>query len=263
MPKRIDTFMLWDDLDLLELRLNILDPVMDLFVIAEGSTDHSGVKKPLHYEDNRERFAPWRDKIRYVTVFDMPGDGFTKWQREFHQRNAIMRGLDKCRTNDLVFLSDLDEIPDPEMVRLNKYGGYHQVYSLYYANMICTTENWTGTAAMYYFQCQQLGMQAVRENRHTLQRVSPGGWHFAYMTPPEKIHQKIRTFAHEEWDKPEVHAQLEQRMKGNRDLFGMHSKPLERIDIQTGYFPEFLKKNCGPEQQYAKYNCAGSTGPTG
>jgi hypothetical protein len=261
--KRIDTFMLWDDLDLLELRFNILDPVMDLFVIAEATVDHSGVKKPLHYADNRERFIAWKDKIRHVIVDDMPGDGATKWQREFHQRNAIIRGLDKCRANDLVFLSDTDEIPDPAAVTRNCHGGYHQVYSLYYANMICTTENWTGTAAMYYSQCQQLGMQAVRENRHTLQRTSPGGWHFAYMTTPEKMHEKIRTFAHTEWDKPEIHAQLEQRINSHRDLFGMHSKPLQRVDIQTGYFPEYLKRNCGLWQKYAKYNCAGSTGQTG
>jgi len=248
--KRIDTFMLWDDLDLLELRLNILDPVMDLFVIAEGTTDHSGVKKPLSYADNQERFAPWKDKIRYVIVDDMPGEGSTKWHREFHQRNAIMRGLDKCRASDLVFLSDLDEIPDPEVVARNCYGGYHQVYSMYYANAIRLEENWTGTVAMWYFQCQQLGMQAARENRYTLQRTSPGGWHFAYLTPPEKIHQKIRTFAHTEWDKPEIHAALESRVAGLQDLFGVHKSPLKVIDVQIGYFPQYLKDN---QQKYSNY----------
>jgi hypothetical protein len=260
--KRIDTFMLWDDLDLLELRLNILDPVMDLFVITEASADHSGVKKNLFYEDNRERFAPWRDKIRYVTVFDMPGAGATKWEREFHQRNAIMRGLGKCRANDLVFLSDLDEIPDPEVVRLNRYGGYHQVYSMYYANTIRLEENWTGTVAMYYFQCQQLGMQHVRENRYTLKRTSPGGWHFAYMTSTEKMHEKIKTFAHTEWDKPEVHAALEGRVSGLQDLFGAHKTPLKIEDVQAGYFPKHFKDNCGIGQKYEKYNylCQASGG---
>jgi hypothetical protein len=241
--KRVDTSMLWDDLNMLELRLNILDPVMDLFVIIEATVDHSGAKKPLSYADNQERFAPWKDKIRYVVVNDMPGDGATKWQREFHQRNAIMRGLDKCKANDLVFLSDLDEIPDPEVVRLNRYGGYHQVYSMYYANAIRLEENWTGTVSMYYFQCQQMGMQAVRENRYTLQRTSPGGWHFAYMTSPEKMHQKIRTFAHTEWDKPEIHAALEGRVSGLQDLFGVHKSPLKVVDVQTGYFPQYLKDN--------------------
>lgn len=248
--KRIDTSMLWNDLNMLELRLSILDPVMDLFVINEATLDHSGNKKPLFLADNKERFAPWKDKIRYVVVDDMPGPGASKWQREFHQRNAIMRGLDRCKANDLVFLSDMDEIPDPDVVARNCYGGYHQVYSMYYANAIRLEENWTGTVAMWYFQCQQLGMQRVRENRYTLQRTSPAGWHFAYMTSTEMMHEKIRTFAHTEWDKPEIHAALEGRVDGLQDLFGMHKSSLRVIDIQTGYFPKYFKDN---QQKYATY----------
>jgi len=135
-------------------------------------------------------------------------------------------------------------------VAVNSYGGYHQVYALYYANAICTTENWTGTAAMYYSQCQQLGMQRVRENRHALPVVPIGGWHFAYMTSPEKIHEKIRTFAHTEWDKPDIHAALETRRNNLQDLFGAHAKPLQVQNIATGYFPKYLKDNLG---KYADY----------
>jgi hypothetical protein len=235
---------------MLEFRLSILDPVMDLFVIAEATRDHSGKQKPLSYADNKERFAAWKDKIRYVVIEDMPVDGATKWQREFHQRNAIMRGLNKCRANDLIFLSDTDEIPDPELVKVNRHGGYHQVYSMYYVNAICTEESWIGTAAMYYFQCQQHGMQSVRENRYNLQVVNPGGWHFAYQTSKEKMHEKIRTFAHTEWDTPEIHGALEGRVAGLRDLFGAHKLPLKVVDVKSGYFPEFLKKNVA---KYAHY----------
>ena len=240
---RVDTSMLWNDLNMLELRLRILDPVMDLFVINEATLDHSGKPKPMFFADNQSRFLAWKDKIRYVMVDDMPGEGASKWEREFHQRNAIMRGLAGCKAGDLVFLSDMDEIPDPDAVARNCYGGYHQVYSMYYANAIRLEENWTGTVSMWYFQCQQMGMQKVRENRYTLPRVSPGGWHFAYMVSTEQMHEKIRTFAHTEWDKPEIHAALEGRVSGLQDLFGVHKQPLKVVDVQTGYFPQYLKDN--------------------
>lgn len=247
---RIDAFLFNNELDMLELRLNILDPVMDRFVIVESTLTFSGKKKPLHFADNKERFAPWKDKITHHIVKDMPNPTSNRWPLEYHQRNAIMIALGKCRTNDLIFMSDVDEVPDPDAVRKNKYGGYRQVYSMYYANTVHLSENWVGTVAQYYFQYQQLGMQQTRNNRYQYQIINPGGWHFAYMMAAEQIHDKIRAFSHSEWDRPDVHALVEQRMSKLDDLFGAHSKPLTVFDVNNGYFPQYLKDN---QERYAQY----------
>lgn len=240
---RIDAFLFNSELDLLELRLRVLDPVMDKFVIVESTVEFSGRPKPLYFGDNQERFAPWKDKIKHVVVDDTPDSGPNRWPREYFQRDAILRGLRGCRTNDLVFMSDLDEIPDPESVRVNRHGGYHQVYTMYYLNTVCTTENWVGTTAMYYFQYQHIGCQKMRNDRFYFQRVDQGGWHFAYVMTQDKMHEKLKAFAHAEHDNPQIHSVLEQRVSQLRDLFGAHKEPLKTMDVATGYFPQYLKDN--------------------
>jgi beta-1,4-mannosyl-glycoprotein beta-1,4-N-acetylglucosaminyltransferase len=247
---KIDTFLFNSELDMLELRLNILDPVMDRFVLVESTLTHSGKEKPLYFAENKERFSPWKDKITHHIVTDMPSPTPNRWVPENHQRNAIMTALGKCKANDLIFLSDIDEIPDPDPVRKNKCGGYRQTYSMYYANTIHLSENWVGTVAQYYFHYQQSGMQQVRNNRYNYQIVNPGGWHFSYMMTAEQIHNKLRAFAHGEWDNPEIHSLVEKRMEKLDDLFGAHNQPLTVFDIDTGYFPQYLKDN---KEKYAKY----------
>ena len=247
---RVDSFLLNTEIDLLELRLNILDPVMDKFVIVESTVEFSGRPKPLYYGDNKERFAPWKDKIKHVIIDDTPDSGPNRWPREYFQRDAIIRGLRGCKTNDLVFMSDVDEIPDPEVVKLNRHGGYHQVYSMYYANTIRMEENWVGTTAMYYFQYQHMGCQRVRDNRYNFQRVDPGGWHFAYLMTSQEIRNKLGAFAHAEWDIPQIHTAIEQRITNLSDLFGVHKTPLKVLDVSSGHFPQYLTDN---QQKYMNW----------
>ena len=245
---RIDSFLFNGEIDMLELRLSILDPIIDRFVIVESTVEFSGRSKPLYFQENKNRFLQWKDKIYYYPILDTPDSGTNRWAREYHQRNAIIRGLEGSKSNDVVFMGDLDEIPDLEAVKANKRGGYQQVYSLYYVNAICTETSWVGTTALYYFQCQQLGIQNVRNSRHSFQIINPGGWHFAYLMTPEQIHHKLGAFAHLEWDTPETHAALDERVAKLMDPFGAHKKPMEVRNVSNGYFPEYLKNN---QEKYA------------
>jgi len=240
---RVDAFLLNNELHILEMRLNILDPVMDQFVIVESTVEFSGRSKPLWYADNKERFSPWKDKIKHYVVNDTPDSGADRWPREYHQRGAIIRGLSGCKSNDLVYMSDVDEIPDPDVVRTNRHGGHRQVYSMYHVNAIVEAESWVGTTAMYYFQYQQLGMQQARNDRYKLSIIEHGGWHFAYLMTPQQMHEKLKAFAHAEHDNQNIHSVLEQRVSGLRDLFGAHQQPLKVVDVQSGYFPRHLKEN--------------------
>ena len=66
-----DTFTFYNELDLLELRLNILGDVVDYFVINEANITFTGKPKPLYYQENKERFKKWEDKIiHHVTIDD-------------------------------------------------------------------------------------------------------------------------------------------------------------------------------------------------
>lgn len=113
--KVYDCFMFFNELDILELRLNILNDKVDYFVLAEATTTHSGEKKELFFGKNKERFNKFKDKIIHVVVDDMPkiinGD---RWPQDTFQRNAVIRGLKDCKDDDIIMISDLDEIPNLE-----------------------------------------------------------------------------------------------------------------------------------------------------
>tara|TARA_R110000868_G_scaffold276064_4_gene535712 strand:+ start:6561 stop:7322 length:762 start_codon:yes stop_codon:yes gene_type:complete len=247
---KIDTFLINDELDILELRLQVLDGIIDHFVLVESTVEFSGRIKPLYYNDNKHRFDNWNDKITHIIVNDTPDSGNNRWAREHFQRNAIIRGLNNCKNQDLVLMSDVDEIPDIDAIKSNKQGGYRQVYSMYYANVICATESWVGTTALKCSQYKLSGPQNIRNNRYTLPIVHPGGWHFSYMMTVDQIHSKLKAFSHSEYDIELIHSTIENQIDGLRDLFNAHEKPLEVIDIATGYFPDYLKNNL---EKYTKF----------
>ena len=109
-----DCFSYWDEDLLLDLRFNILNKDVDFFVVVEGNKTWQNNSKNLRFDINK--FEKFRDKIIYIPVTDMPG-GTDPYLRENFQRNAISRGLEKCKDDDLIIISDLDEIPN--LSRLN------------------------------------------------------------------------------------------------------------------------------------------------
>ena len=109
--KIYDCFSYWDEDLLLDLRLNILNKYVDYFVIVEGNKTWQNNFKKLRF--NIENFKEFKNKIIYVPVENMP-EGDNPWVRENFQRNCIERGLSTAAQNDLIIISDLDEIPNLE-----------------------------------------------------------------------------------------------------------------------------------------------------
>lgn len=109
MARIFDCFLLFNELDLLEIRLNEMAPFVHRFVIAEATTTFSGQKKPLYFERERARFRAFEGKIDYIVVdtAGLDGDG---WDRRRRQCDALKGGLHDSAPDDIVLLSDLDEI---------------------------------------------------------------------------------------------------------------------------------------------------------
>ena len=117
MTRVYDCFLFDSELDLLEHRLKELATVVDYFVIVEAATTFSGRSKPLVLKENLDRFRWCRQKIRRVEVAPLLGDGpEAAWEREAQQRAGILAGLRDARPDDLVMISDLDELPGREIV---------------------------------------------------------------------------------------------------------------------------------------------------
>jgi len=118
-----DCFPFFNELDLLEIRLNELNAVVDYFVIAEATHTHNGDPKPLYFDENKARFAKFASKIIHIVVDDFNdaenGKTFQEraWMRENIQRNALAKALSNTSDNDLLIVSDLDEIPSADAVR--------------------------------------------------------------------------------------------------------------------------------------------------
>jgi beta-1,4-mannosyl-glycoprotein beta-1,4-N-acetylglucosaminyltransferase len=108
-----DCFMFFNELDLLELRLRELDDLVDRFVLVEGDETFTGKPKPLIFDQNKERFERFISKIAHVKFTDFPVDPVSPWTRETLSRQAMMLGLFEAEPNDLVMISDVDEIPKP------------------------------------------------------------------------------------------------------------------------------------------------------
>lgn len=111
-----DCFPLFNEIDLLELRLNELWDVVDVFVIVEAKHTFTGNPKPMCLAENEERLAKYADKIRYVVVDAFP-DGMSNWGKEEYQRNALKREMSDVQPDDILIFSDLDEIPRASVVK--------------------------------------------------------------------------------------------------------------------------------------------------
>lgn len=115
-----DCFQFFNELDILEMRMNILDPYVDFFVVTESDVTFSGDSKNLYFYENKDRFQKFEKKIIHNPVFDTPsGKDVTPFDRDVFQKNSRSRPLSQCQPNDIIIFSDLDEIPDP--VSLKKH----------------------------------------------------------------------------------------------------------------------------------------------
>ncbi|MFV3126461.1 glycosyltransferase [Niveispirillum sp. KHB5.9] len=203
--KVYDCFQFYNELDLLELRLAELSPVVDHFVLVEAAYTHAGAPKPLYFAENRERFAAYADKIIHVVVDDDPG-GFA-WVREAHQRQAILRGLDGAGPADLVIVSDADEILRPDVVRRLRDAGPegpslftpHLDIHLYFLNLRAP-EPWISVAAAPYELVRRVGANNMRylAKQNLGQAIPAAGWHFTWMGGIERFLAKLDAFAHRE-----------------------------------------------------------------
>ncbi len=115
--KVYDCFTFYNEFELLELRLESLYDVVDWFVIVEANKTHTNEPKPYNFIERRNDYRKYLPKIRYIQMdADVPFKGIGDWSIENAQRDYIMRGLVDAQPDDLIFISDLDEIPAPDVL---------------------------------------------------------------------------------------------------------------------------------------------------
>jgi len=218
--KIFDCFTFFNELDLLEFRLKFLDKHIDYFVIAESNITHSGQSKPYYFPEAKDRFRQWEGKIIYIPVrlsteglvFEKQNKynpGSAAWKLENDQRNALLQAMHLMSDNDLVLLSDLDEIPLPAAIKKAKHHNKPVAFSLlfhyYFLNCQNTGESrwWKGCIASTAKQFKEITPQGLRDKRDSYPSLPHAGWHFSFLGGAEKIRQKLLAFAHTEFNKDE------------------------------------------------------------
>ena len=256
--KIFDCITFFDENLIVNARFEILDKVVDYFVICESAFDHKGKKKKINFQLKNKKFEK---KIRHIVIeenFPNINDG---WEVESYQREKIMEGLKDVSDNDLIMYSDSDEIPNPKVIEsmsLNKkYGIFMQKFFTYKINVFNQYESpWEGTKI-----CKKKHLKSFTHLRKkirsknlkksflkfltekNIQLIDDGGWHFNNLYTPDIISKKLKTFQHTEFsdDKFSNIETIKNKILNLEDLFERNQKYL-KINID-GSYPAFIRFN--------------------
>ena len=208
-----DIFTFFNELDLLEIRFEILDPVVDKFVLIECTETFSGKPKPLYYNENKHMFEKWKHKIIHhitndpvsgyedlqtrlmqpniskldeniilnaLTTTNVP-KGEVHWLKEFYQKECIKKPLLGLNDDDICFVGDLDEIWNPEQIyNIDDTTIYKlkQIPYTGYMNMR-SSEDWAGTIVTRYRNIKDACLNHLRTPWRTPYTfIDNAGWHF-------------------------------------------------------------------------------------
>ena len=245
-----------EDLNL-ELRFNILDQYVDKFVIVEATRNHAGVKKKLNFNINK--FNKFKKKIIYLIVDDIPEkvEKFKKgWSpnffRENFNRNAISRALTECSPNDLILISDADEIPNLELLKttnIKRFAIFKQRSFVYKLNLMYL-DDWLGSSICYkkYLKSPQWLRNKRFLRRGFLRRIffktqilDNGGWHFSFLKNPQDIKKKLDAYAHNEYKDLADIESITKNIKSN--IFFIDPKKNLKQTLIDKTYPKYIRQN--------------------
>jgi beta-1,4-mannosyl-glycoprotein beta-1,4-N-acetylglucosaminyltransferase len=235
--------MYFDEELILDLRLNILDKFVDYFVIVESIFTHKGEKRDLKFNINK--FKKFESKIVYL-VYDQEPSQIEKIVskdtedeksrkyimnalfRENAQRNFINSALNNLDNEDIILISDVDEIPNLKSINFEEKKSkiilFKQDMLYYKFNLKLPNLAWTGTKACKkkYFKSAQW-LRNVKDRKYPFYRVDTyfsekkyincefvdnGGWHFTNIKTAKQIKQKLESYLHHiEFDKNPLSAE--------------------------------------------------------
>ncbi|MEI8389692.1 MAG: hypothetical protein WCG23_07375 [bacterium] len=240
-----DCFMFYNELELLEIRFNELNEVVDKFVIVESSKTFTNQPKKLIFDENKQKFSAFKEKIIHIVIDEFPGCK-SAWECEIFQRNAIEKGLKSCKPDEIIIISDVDEIPNAkalancinfEGIKVLKQNQYN-----FYLNYINDKEPYwlRGPRVLFY---KDFSKTANEIRNIQGQIIENGGWHFSFLGGIQKVKEKIQSFAHQEYNNEYYlnEVRLNNLILDGVDIFERGYK-YKIVNIDNT-FPEYIVKN--------------------
>jgi beta-1,4-mannosyl-glycoprotein beta-1,4-N-acetylglucosaminyltransferase len=253
--KIYDCFTFYNELDLLEIRLNELDCIADYFVLVEAHKTHQNKCKDLFFASSKheDRFKKFIHKIIHIIVEE---DEFNNdsWHNERLQRAKIIDGLKNASDEDVIIISDLDEIPSSEAVKRAvqqniKHCVFEQILHYAYLNTPLSINGCNISCGSVVVPKNVFisDPDSVRNcSKNSLYRITNGGWHFSFLGNVDHIYNKLQNYAHTEFVNITKEA-IENSINNMSDILQRPGHALQLQD-DISYLPEFIQCN------YKKFN---------
>ncbi len=242
------------EVEILLIRLHELNDVVDAFVIVEATQTHSGNPREIKLELDDPRISQFAHKVRHVLALDLPTD--RPMECDHLQRNGIIGGVQDANPDDLIIISDVDEIPRASIVTEmvndpREVFGIGMTVSYFFFNYRNVTGPesdavWTvATTRRHLDRVTATFLRlAVRQGAFpNTKYFSRGGWHFSYLMDESNVRQKIESFAHQEYNTPDFlnALNIEKVVETRSDLFGREDYKWDVVD--TDDLPQWVLKN--------------------
>ena len=279
--KVFDSFIFFNELELLELRLNILNDVVDYFVLTESPFTVSGNEKPLYYQENKDRFGKFNDKIIHNVTETIPNDfseylvkksfhtDYTstdesgtryidlaiRFQRAVYNRECSAYGLVKsgASDDDIVMTSDADEIINPLILEdLNWFDSNLNYVALqrafYFKLNYLYQEEWKGTRSCTFKHLKTKTVDRLRTDWRQAYLIQEGGWHFSFLGDADNVRLKLASYEHTENNIESNTGNMEDRIERGVDPLGRPNQ-LYVVLIDDTY-PKYIIKN---QKKYSEF----------
>ncbi len=246
-----DTFLFCNELDLLEIRLNILDKHVDKFVLVESNFSHTRIKKPLYFAENKQRYEKFLDRIIHViTNIDISNNPFVY---QWAHRDIILEKIPNLKNDNIVLHSDLDEIPYPQKLlevftNLDSTQFFSHDYYHYCFDLVIPKRNaWERGTMVTKPKYLKNNLSSMRENWNNGYKIIPNnGWHYGFLGPPKIICEKMLFQAHckELPDLKNTEEYITQYIK-NKSAYGGKIIPnfLQKIELNETNCSKYILDN--------------------
>ena len=276
--KIFDSFRFFNELDVLEIRFNLLYDLVDYFVITECPYTIMGDEKPLYYLQNKDRFSKFNDKVIHDIMDDIP-DNFNdyverkgyhtpynnidrncnqkyiniplRYQRDMYARDYTAYSIEKAgaKPDDVIITSDADEVINPLVLQSLDWFDKNNHYvalqrHFYYKFNILREENWMGSRICTWDTLRQTSVDQLRQNHHNSYMIESGGWHWSYFGHIDTIEQKLNACA----DSHHGSKDIKEKVKLGKDPVG-RSDSYSSVPIDDS-FPEYIQNN---QEKYAEF----------
>ena len=259
--KIFDCITFYDENLLVNSRFEILNEVVDYFIICESKYDHKGNKKNINFKLSNNKFS---QKIKHIVIEENFPDLSGGWAIETYQREKILNHIKEADDDDYIMYSDSDEIPDPitlkNLILKKKYGIFLQKFFVYKINIFNKYETpWQGTRICkkkHLKSVTHLRKKVKKENlnkafwkfqyERNIQIIDDGGWHFNNFYNAETISKKLKNIQNLDKGLKKVDTQIDiikEKISKLEDVFQRNHK-YEKIVIDEKY-PEYIRNNLG------------------